>query len=555
MANVEVVVKISPRNSQFVNSLDGKRDVEHRVIRLTRDNLGMVLEEVCEVLGVKNVNACFLHSEDGEYYYRSMYLECFPAGKCFFLQVIEICNTIAEKMLDSDVITVHLKRGGGMYETFEELTLPVFKKLTIKQFKEFAIQNTLRCFGFDTNYHRFWLGTEELANNRKKVATTLTDGCVVKISPATINVADFGSSPTLEPNPWRPDVEEPERLDLPEPDLVSRTSTVALSNTSDDFFTVSFDFENSYISSIETLLMLQAVLPLDFELEKDEVFLTSELVDCIIYKTRLKRTDFYITANGGKLEYYEEVKAHWNIQLVLVEPSVTNVEVIRVSGEESFKQSFDPQNTTIKDIKQAIADDKNISIDDFVLKEVGTGKIMEAYRRLCEFSSNNLNYTIDFCAAGLKGGGLVRKTIQKKPKKTIPECSKETFEGAFTVAQAMKEVEKLSLVGHLEDLSEVHLKELIDFFEHDRSNIQKKLCEIITYSQQFKMIDNAITILESTKEKMLDAMLKAIAEECADSTGSFKVKLLIQKMEVCLGVKQRMAQHQAQLVAQQDAVL
>ena len=105
------------------------------------------------------------------------------------------------------------------------------------------------------------------------------------------------------------------------------------------------------------------------------------------------------------------------------------------------------QTMSVDDLYEAVA--KMMKVESNGIKLYHRGKAMtEHYRRVAEYAVGEDKNI--YVGLKLKAGG-VRRTIQKKPKKTIPECSKETFEGAFTIAQAMKEVEKLSLAGHLED--------------------------------------------------------------------------------------------------------
>ena len=73
---------------------------------------------------------------------------------------------------------------------------------------------------------------------------------------------------------------------------------------------------------------------------------------------------------------------------------------------------------------------------------------MEAYRRLCKFSSNSLNYTIDFCAAGLKGGGKnVMSSISKTNKganyKERMKCIQDTIANKTYQSDALKEAQAI----------------------------------------------------------------------------------------------------------------
>lgn len=88
------------------------------------------------------------------------------------------------------------------------LVLPAYRKMTIRQWKQFVIDNAYRnVYGDSQVNYTFWAVHGALDNNRKTINTTLADYEVIVFADKLVNEADGGGSPIFTANRYVPTVD------------------------------------------------------------------------------------------------------------------------------------------------------------------------------------------------------------------------------------------------------------------------------------------------------------------------------------------------------------
>ena len=88
------------------------------------------------------------------------------------------------------------------------LVLPAYRKMTIRQWKQFVIDNAYpNEYGNSQDRYTFWSVNGALDNNRKTVNTTLADYEVIVFADKQVNVSDDGGSPIFTANRYVPTVD------------------------------------------------------------------------------------------------------------------------------------------------------------------------------------------------------------------------------------------------------------------------------------------------------------------------------------------------------------
>ncbi|CAJ1373760.1 unnamed protein product [Effrenium voratum] len=190
--------------------------------------------------------------------------------------------------------------------------------------------------------------------------------------------------------------------------------------------------------------------------------------------------------------------------------------------------------TSVDDLYNEVA--KYMGVETNAIRLFHGGKHMsELYRRVAEYAIEEDKEVV--VGVNLKGGGVQRTIVKKKQRAVV---SKEGFEKSLEIATRVDAMTSASFGTHLDNLSTKDLEEIGDDFAHGKGNIQVKLRNLINYSAEYQQILSTMECLEDTKSKMLDSMLEAIATECADAKGNFKVVNLKHMISVALGIRMKM---------------
>ena len=309
----------------------------------------------------------------------------------------------------------------------------------------------------------------------------------------------------------------------------------------------------SYMSA-ELLERTKAMFPMNIPIgcREHHIFTVGHAMDYIAKMSGLAKCEFRImdkstipTDEASLVELYEK-----QLRVVLQTPRIVTVCINRPDDDSSgFSLCFDPERTTVGDVKHSICVEKDLEMNSFVLKY--DSKVMDTWRRLREYMDNKDDalIKIKLAPAGLMGGGLQRGVakhiLKSKGDKQVLNEDATTFKTTFDACLQVFNSGTYNVAMAIEELQVAQLQELETFLEPNKKPNNVKCSEF--YEHLTPYINMA-----DTSEKIACALAQFRELVSADLKSSFGktdatiVNALRRKVSNTLAVKKdRIAQSQS----------
>ena len=178
--------------------------------------------------------------------------------------------------------------------------------------------------------------------------------------------------------------------------------------------------------------------------------------------------------------------------------------------------------------KVLTVEDFNLTYDGMVLDDL-------AYiSNILDEQTSELDLTIVLKLRG-GGGAGVRKSINKTKPTTAGDAT--AFSRAFDVAKNVSESSTCDLEKMFSEMDATALNHLRKFIAHNKTNLDKKISKVATFTPTYTQLQGIIEKLESARDKICTITMESINEQCMSEDESLKA-VLVSKIDVAIGKKQ-----------------
>eukprot|EP00438_Fugacium_kawagutii_P019572 Skav218438 [mRNA] locus=scaffold420:389285:390028:+ [translate_table: standard] len=185
-----------------------------------------------------------------------------------------------------------------------------------------------------------------------------------------------------------------------------------------------------------------------------------------------------------------------SIECVIVLNNAPKVKVIVSNEGNTIEGLYDPQTSTIGDIKNAISKVSGAEPETFHL--TFEGKPMPHYRRIAEYILEG-NFNLGIVAGGLMGGGVKKAFLKTKKASKNIASDQALYEKAFNTALTIDTAGTYSLKAGFVGMSKESLMEVQEYLTADRSNYMTKLKNLHSFLPSY---DELAQVQEKLKVAM-----------------------------------------------------
>ncbi|CAJ1346231.1 unnamed protein product, partial [Effrenium voratum] len=212
------------------------------------------------------------------------------------------------------------------------------------------------------------------------------------------------------------------------------------------------------------------------------------------------------------------------------DPIKENAKPVRLNisefkGKHLFAIVLENPDVSIMTFKQMVAgkisalarasgapNNKVLAVEDFNLTYDGMVLDDLAYiSNILDEQTSELDLTIVLKLRG-GGGAGVRKSINKTKPTTAGDAT--AFSRAFDVAKNVSESSTCDLEKMFSEMDATALNHLRKFIAHNKTNLDKKISKVATFTPTYTQLQGIIEKLESARDKICTITMESINEQC-----------------------------------------